>query len=235
MKKIVLLLLVLFLVVALGWNLSKSTNFQLFGELVDRVHTDEKVFALTFDDGPTEFSHAVLSQLAEHDVKATFYLVGQAIVQSPELAELIVSQNHELGNHSYTHTRMVLKTLDFVRQEVLATNTLIRQSGFNSEITFRPPYGKKLFSLTYFLNREQITTITWYVAPDSELPFEADAEEITQFLLEKVQPGSIILLHVMFESRKNSMLAVPDIIQGLKEKGYRFVTVSELLSLRSDE
>jgi peptidoglycan/xylan/chitin deacetylase (PgdA/CDA1 family) len=235
MKKIILLLLILFVIAILGWNVSKSPSFQFFGKLVDRIHTDEKVVALTFDDGPTVLTHAILNQLAEHDVKATFYLVGQSIAQSPELAELIVNQGHELGNHSYTHKRMALKSLDFVTQEVLATNTLIRQSGFNGEITFRPPYGKKLFSLPYFLSREQIITVTWDVAPDSELPFEAEAEDITQFVLEKVQPGSIILLHVMFESRKNSLLAVPDIVQGLKSKGYRFVTVSELLSLNADD
>ena len=105
---------------------------------------------------------------------------------------------------------------------------LIRSVGYSGDITFRPPYGKKLFVLPYYMEKNEIASITWDVAPDSVLPMEASPEDLTNYTLNNTRPGSIILMHVMFKSRANSMAAVPEIIKGLKSQGYRFVTVTEL-------
>lgn len=233
---VAMLLFVVF-VVAFGlFMASRSTSFQFFGEIVPRVESQEKLVALTFDDGPTPGkTQQILEILESHNVKSTFYLVGNAMQRNPALAKLIWQAGHEIGNHSYTHSRMLLKPYGFVSDEIEKTNAIIKQSGYDRNITFRPPYGKKLFVLPYYLSEAGITNVMWDLAPDSDLPLSADADAIANYAIDRAQPGSIILMHVMFDSRKNSMQAVPKIIQGLKEKGYRFVTVSELIETGSRE
>ena len=213
------------------WWLSRTPGYQLFGELVNEVETDAKVVALTFDDGPAPGNTPRILEILEAlDVKATFYLVGEAIRYHPAKARSIAAAGHEIGNHSYTHSRMVLRSLDFVSREIEETSALIRGAGFAGDIHFRPPYGKKLFTLPYYLWREDIKTISWSVAPESALPPGASAAAIADYVVEHTEPGGIVLLHVMFESRENSLAAVPLIIEGLRERGYRFVTVAELLA-----
>ena len=95
-----------------------------------------------------------------------------------------------------------------------------------------PPFGRKLFTLPLYLEERGITSITWDVAPETWDDTVQATEEIVQDVLNRTRPGSIVLLHVMYASRKNTMAAVPEVIRGLKGKGYRFVTVSELLAYR---
>jgi peptidoglycan-N-acetylglucosamine deacetylase len=230
---IILICIVVILLVAGAWRLSKSTTYQLAGEIVPRVETSAKAVALTFDDGPTpEATDQVLSILKEKGVKATFFLMGAELEQHPELGRKIAGEGHELGNHSYSHTRMVLKTPWFIREEIERTDRLIRDTGYSGPIHFRPPFGKKLLLLPLYLARNQRITITWDVAPDSDPQVPADAEKIARHALDRARPGSIILLHVMYPGRIQSMAAVGPIIDGLKAKGFEFRTVSGLLSLR---
>lgn len=213
------------------WQVSKSRTFQFFGVIVPRVETPLKVVALTFDDGPTrERTGAILSLLRERNVRATFFLTGRELEQNPDAGREIVAAGHELGNHSYSHGRMVLVTPSFVRREVERTDELIRAAGHAGEIHFRPPYGKKLLALPFYLSSNNRKTITWDVAPDSDPGAGGDAAAITRHVLERARPGSIILLHVMYPGRAESMKAVPAVVEGLERAGYRFVTVSELLA-----
>ena len=209
------------------WKLSNSRSVQLFGGIVDRVETSAPVVALTFDDGPTaRFTSEVLDLLDQRQVKVTFFVVGRALERDLEVGRQIVAAGHELGNHTYSHTRLVFQPLSFIRQEIERTDELIRQAGHQGEIYFRPPNGKKLILLPYYLAATGRRTATWSVAPESA-PYEADV--IVARVLDQVRPGSIVLLHVMYESRAESRAALPGIIDGLRERGYRFVTLSELL------
>jgi chitin deacetylase len=126
---------------------------------------------------------------------------------------------------------MVLKTPSFIESEIERTDQLIRQAGYQSTIHFRPPYGKKLILLPYFLSRISRKTITWDVEPDSYPEVAADSNKIVAHVMEKVRPGSIILLHVMYKSRSESLKAVKGVITGLKGQGYSFKTVSEALAM----
>ncbi len=128
-------------------RLSKARDFQFFGGLVNRVEAGKKLVALTFDDAPTPETPAVLKLLAGAGVRATFYCIGSAIERDPSGAGQIIACGHELGNHSYSHRRMVFKTPGFIAREVELTAGLIRAAGYAGEITFRPPYGKKLLAL----------------------------------------------------------------------------------------
>lgn len=225
-----ILVLLLLTAAATGlFQVSKSRTFQFFGQIVPRVNTSEKVVALTFDDGPTTIAtNEVLNVLADKQVKATFFVIGGELEQNMAEARKIVAAGHELGNHSYSHTRMVLVTPSFVQQEIEKTDRLIREAGFDGEIHFRPPYGKKLLALPYYLSKTNRKTITWDVEPDSN---PQTAAEIVQETRTRVRPGSIILLHVMYPNRLESLRAVPGIIESLRNEGYRFATVSELLKL----
>jgi len=224
-------LVIIFLVITGLWQVSKSTEFQFFGELISHGNRFEKVVALTFDDGPMpQYTEKVLSMLAERRIKATFFVVGEELARSPYLTAEILRGGHQLGNHSYTHKRMLLKSPSFVADEIEKTNKLIKKAGFEEQIYFRPPYGKKLFTLPYYLDQQNMTSVTWDVDPGSALPEEASARQIADYVIKEAQNGSIILLHVMFVTRKNELAAVPMIIEGLKELDFEFVTVDELLA-----
>jgi peptidoglycan/xylan/chitin deacetylase (PgdA/CDA1 family) len=233
MKKLYLLVTAAFIIVGLIalWHVSRSRTFQFFGQLVPRVNTSQKVVALTFDDGPTpEATGPVLSALEEGQVRATFFVTGADLEKNMDEGRRIVAAGHELGNHSYSHERMVLVTPSFVRREVERTDELIRTAGYRGEIYFRPPYGKKLFALPYYLSRTGRKSITWDVEPDSYPEVAADSDKIAEHVLSRARPGSIIILHVMYGSRGESLKAVKKIVEGLKAQGYSFKTVTELLA-----
>ncbi len=210
------------------WNVSSSRTFQFFGELVHRVETTEKVVALTFDDGPDPAgAQETLDILAQKQVPATFFLMGRDLQKHPELGRKIADAGHEIGNHTYSHERMVGVTPGFVAKEIEDTDALIRATGYQKPIHFRPPNGKKLFALPYYLSEHDRTTVMWDVEPDSAgTPTQ---QQITNDVLSQTKPGSIVLLHPMYASRTSTRQALGPIIDGLKERGFRFVTVSALL------
>ncbi|WP_040792841.1 polysaccharide deacetylase family protein [Nocardia paucivorans] len=209
-----------------GYQLMNSRTFQLAGRLVNRVETTEKVVALTLDDGPSDRAPEVLDILAAAGVPATFYLNGRDLAARPELGAAIAAAGHEIGNHTYSHRRMVLVTPDTVADEVERTDAEIRKTGYQGPITFRPPYGKKLWALPRYLAEHDRTTVTWDVEPNSE---GASVDDIVAAAVEQVRPGSIILLHAMYADGAVSREAIPRIVAALRADGYRFVTVSELL------
>src|SRR5262245_6236357 len=154
--------------IAAAFQISKSRTFQFFGDIVPRVNTRQKAVALTFDDGPTPgVTDEILSILKKEDVKATFFVIGADLERNLEEGRKIVAAGHELGNHTYSHERMVLKTPSFIQSEIGRTDQLIRQAGYQSAIHFRPPFGKKLILLPYFLSRTSRKTITLDVEPES--------------------------------------------------------------------
>ena len=235
MSKKFYLSLIAALVVVVGlvtlYQISRSRTFQFFGRLVPRVNTSQKVVALTFDDGPTpDATRQILSILERENVRATFFVIGAELEKNMAEGKSIVAAGHELGNHTYSHERMVLVTPSFVAREVERTDELIREAGYRGEIFFRPPYGKKLFALPYYLSSTNRKSVTWDVEPDSYPEVAADSEKIVEHVLSKTRPGSIIILHVMYPNRAESLKAVTKIIEGLKAQGYSFKTVSELLA-----
>ncbi|WP_410640862.1 polysaccharide deacetylase family protein [Amycolatopsis sp. lyj-346] len=208
-----------------------SRTFQFFGTLVNRVETSEKIVALTFDDGPDPAgTSTILDTLKSRQVPATFFLIGRDIAAHPDLAREIAAAGHEIGNHSFSHDRMIGVTPSWVADEIEATDALIRTTGYTGDIHFRPPNGKKLFALPRYLAAHNRVTITWDVEPDSAgIPGAATIEQDT---IGQVRPGSIILLHAMYPAREQTRLALGPVLDGLKQRGYRFVTVSQLLAAR---
>ena len=221
--------------VAIGslYLLSRDRCFQLVGDLVCRVETERKIVALTFDDGPTPMGvDAVLPVLARYDVKATFFLIGGLMEKHPGQAERLLAAGHELGNHTLTHEQNVFRSQDFYREEVLRTREILAEAGSRTPL-FRPPYGRKLLGLPMVVNEAGYTTIMWDVA---ERPgANPDPQDYAQDILERVRPGSIILIHPMYRANETARAALPLILEGLQARGYEVVTVSELLALRETE
>jgi peptidoglycan/xylan/chitin deacetylase (PgdA/CDA1 family) len=216
-----------------SWQVSKSRTFQIFGEMVTRVDASAPLVALTFDDGPTpQFTDTILAILRDRNVKATFFVTGSDLEQNPSEAQRLVAEGHQLGNHTYSHEPLVYQSFAFIEAEIEKTDQLIRKAGYKGEILFRAPYGKRLILLPYYLASTGRKHIYYDVEPDSYPEIAASADSIVQYVLDNVQPGSIILLHVMHPNNSESMKAVPGILRGLQARGYRFVTVSELLAAR---
>ncbi len=228
---VVLGLIAVLLVVCFGlFKISKSRNFQFFGGLTSRVETDQKVVALTFDDAPTVRTDEVLEILKQKDVRATFFAIGKAMEENPDQAKKIVEDGNQLANHSYSHQRFLLKSMSFTKNEIEKTNKLIRSAGYSGEIVFRPPNGKKLFILPWYLRQSKIKTVMWDVEPDTYVA--GDSQKIVEYTLENTKPGSIILIHPFCESDcAADREALPQIIDGLRDRGYTLVTVNELIGV----
>ncbi|WP_128548276.1 polysaccharide deacetylase family protein [Larkinella soli] len=212
--------------------LINSRTFQFYGGIVHRVETGRKVVALTFDDGPTEFTDELIEVLRSEGVKATFFLIGGLIGQHPEYGRRLAAAGHEIGNHTYSHHRMVFKDAAFIRQEVEKTDSLIRRIAPQNHILFRPPYCKKFIGLPRYLHEHRRETITWDVEPESFADVRSSADRIAAYTAAHTRPGSIILLHGMNPGDGETRKSLKALITRLKKRGYRFVTVSELLHYR---
>jgi peptidoglycan-N-acetylglucosamine deacetylase len=233
-----MLLLLLLALIGVGlFQISKSRTFQFFGGLTHHVVTNDKVIALTLDDGPSSQTREVLDNLRQKNVKATFFAIGQDMTRHPDITQAIVAEGHQLANHSYSHNRFLLKNQEFIASEVEKTSNLIRQASYSGEIVFRPPNGKKLFGLPWYLNQHGIKTIMWDIEPDTYLDVTQSETQKTEFIvshtLQRVRPGSIILLHPFCEGCGADRAAIPKIIDELHAQGYTFVTINELLAKKT--
>ncbi|WP_339194596.1 polysaccharide deacetylase family protein [Solibacillus sp. FSL R5-0449] len=227
-KKLIIAVILIVLILAGLFQVTKLRTFQLFGALTYHAETEEKVIALTFDDGPTKNVDQLLPLLDEYNAKATFFLIGNEIEKHPEEAKKLFEAGHQIGNHTYSHKRMVLKSPSFIKEEIEKTDELIRSIGYTEEIDFRPPYGKKFIGLPYYLNKHNKETIMWSLDPET---YYTSVNEKISYVLENIEPGSIILLHPMYDQTGETLQVVETILQELKNEGYRFVTVDELQAL----
>lgn len=211
-------------------ELARARTFQLFGVLVAETHPRERVVALTLDDGPGDrIVDSLIDVLRVHGAHATFFLTGRELAESPEAGVKLVAAGHELGNHTYTHRRMIFVTRLRVRREIERTDSLLRRAGQREPIWFRPPYGYKLFALPRYLESTSRTTVMWSIEPDSYPEVAATPAGIVRHVLDRVHPGSIIILHPWYPSRRTSRAAIGPLVDSLHARGYRVETVGALL------
>lgn len=186
------------------------------------VTADNKKVAITFDDGPNaQYTPFLLDGLKSRDVKATFFLIGQNIAGNEELLKRMKEEGHLIGNHSYYHSELYKLPLEKACMEVRQTNELIYDiTGYEPEF-LRPPFGAWDRQCEC---PENMIPVYWDVDP---LDWKSkDASSVVQRVLEDVEDGDIILLHDIY---KSSVEAALTIIDCLKDKGYEFVTVDELI------
>lgn len=224
-------LLLLVAAVAAGLrSLARSRTYQLFGTLVARAPATTPRVALTFDDGPVGARvDSILALLDRRRVHATFFVTGRELSEASAAGRRLVEAGHELGNHTYSHRRMALVGPGTVHDEVERTDSVIRAVGHQGAIHFRPPYGYKLVTLPWHLSRKGQATIMWDVEPDSYPEVASTPEGIVRHTLERVKPGSIILLHPWYPSRASSLAAIGPLVDSLQARGYQVVPVRDLL------
>jgi peptidoglycan/xylan/chitin deacetylase (PgdA/CDA1 family) len=227
---VVSLPLVALIVLAAVRELARSRSVQLFGTIVAEAPPRDSLVALTIDDGPGDVVvDSLIEVLRAHGARATFFVTGRELAESPEAGARLVAAGHELGNHSYSHAHLVLKSPARVREEVERTDSLVRAAGQRGTIWFRPPFGYKLVGLPWYLWQTGRTTVMWSIEPDSYVDVAATPDGIVRHVLDRVHPGSIILLHAWYPSRVTSRAAIGPLVDSLHQRGYHVVPVGQLL------
>lgn len=187
----------------------------------DIVADDSKKYiAITFDDGPSPYTDELLDILKKHDVKATFYLVGNRVAYYPDEVQRMVNEGHALGNHTWDHTYLK-KLSDEKKLELIEkTDDAVYELTGQKTTTIRPPGGKWDRSIKTFADKP---VVFWSVDPEDWK--YRDTDVVVKNIMNYTKKGSIILLHDLYPT---SVKAADIVIGRLKEKGYTFVTVDEL-------
>ncbi len=202
--------------------------------LVDKVdiewmgYTAEKKITLTFDDGPDpRYTPAILKILAHYKVPAVFYLTGENVRLHPDLVRDELAAGHEIGNHTVNHPHLRTLSVAQIRQQIELTDVEIAKITGQKPVLFRPPYEElteNILSAAHLCNKQIIlSTIT---LEHHTLPL---ARQKAHRAINMAFPGAIILAHDGRINRATTVAALPYLIEGLQKKGYRFVSLSELL------
>jgi peptidoglycan/xylan/chitin deacetylase (PgdA/CDA1 family) len=189
---------------------------------------DSRRIALTFDDGPDPLrTPALLDALAELGAPATFFVLGQHVDAHPELARRIAREGHEVGNHTYTHPYLPLWRSRDVACELVAADAAIERATGTVPTIARPPYGGRSPRNVRVFDRHAKRVVLWDVNSFDWKGMTAEA--ITQRVLARVRPGSIILLHEARTGGEVTVEAVRMLVPALRARGYELSTVSRTL------
>jgi peptidoglycan-N-acetylglucosamine deacetylase len=213
----------------LVWYLVAAPGSQLLGPVLSRGPSKIPAIALTFDDGPGADTPSILAILKEANVRGTFFLCGSNVERYPELAKRIAEDGHEIGNHTYSHPRLLGRTPGRIFREIDRAQRVIEHHAGHKPELFRPPYGLRWFGLFQILRQQQMTAVMWSV---NVRDWKSSAVQITERVLRRSHPGAIILLHDApppqdSGDRRATVEALPAILRRLGQS-YRFVTISEM-------
>ena len=190
-------------------------------ELMEQSQAHPEV-ALTFDDGPSpKYTPLLLDGLKERNVRATFFLLGQNVKENQELVQRMQAEEHLLGNHTYNHVQLNKIPETTARQEILKTNNEIYEATGKYPEYMRPPYGAWKKNMELYV---EMLPVFWDIDTLDWKSQNVDA--ILKAAGEEPEDGSIILMHDEYQTSVEAALLL---IDRLKEKGYEFVTVDELI------
>lgn len=214
-------------------DMSLSSTFSPdAGVTFSRVSVAQPYVAMTFDDGPhPKNTPRLLDMLRERNIKATFYVIGRSVDLYPAVTRRIVAEGHEIGNHTYTHGNLTKMSDERVRNELMKCKASIASATGVQPRTMRPPYGALLQRQRSWIHSEMgYPTILWAVDPrDWQKP---GPSVVTSRIVSNTTPGAIVLAH---DLHSQTVDAMPSTLDGLLRKGYKFVTVSQLLAMKPDE
>lgn len=212
--------------IVLAWGVLHPRS-RLLGPNLSRLHTEERVVALTFDDGPhAEITPRVLDILGERGVRATFFLIGRSAEGHPEIARRIVAEGHALGSHSQEHSYRfwVLSPRRLAREVLRGQRSVEAASGIPCRF-FRAPVGMKSCFLRRVLERQGLTLVSWDVRFLDSDP--VSPARLRERLRRRVVPGSILMLHDGHDRKPEGnpavLRALPALLDALDEMGYRCV------------
>jgi peptidoglycan-N-acetylglucosamine deacetylase len=192
------------------------------------VHVDGPYIALTFDDGPSAtLTPKLLDLLAAHHIKATFFVIGENVAEHPEIVSRAAREGHEIGNHSWSHPNLGKMSDESVRRQLQQTDDAIESATGKRPTLMRPPYGSITAREKRWIHDEfGYDIILWDVDPyDWKRPGPA---VVRARILKETRPGSIVLSH---DIHPGTIEAMPSTFDELEAKGFKFVTVSELIRM----
>ena len=229
-----LLWIILFNFIALPLTLTSSAAEGAEYDHSDVYRKNEnqyKKIALTFDDGPhPRLTPKILEILDKYKVKATFFTVGLNVHYYPETFEEIVAHGHEIGNHTYTHPHVSRIDTSALKDEIVRCEEEIYEHGEYKTKLFRPPEGMIDNGVTSLLKELDYKVILWDI--DTRDWDHTPAKTIADMIVKKVSSGDIILMHDYISYNSPTPEALEIFLPILIEKGYQFVTVSELIGLK---
>ena len=190
---------------------------------------NKKVIALTFDDGPWEnTTQQTLDILKKKNVKATFFVVGSALKNHPQLGKQIIAEGHAIANHTWNHWYHFMNPQAAALEIDRTSDLIYKVTGVKTNL-FRPPGGHLSNGLVAYAKRNKYATLMWSAdSRDFKRPAPA---KMVNTVLKNARPGGIVLLHDGGGDRTNTVKALPQIIAKLKQQGYSFVTIPELLEM----
>jgi peptidoglycan/xylan/chitin deacetylase (PgdA/CDA1 family) len=205
---------------------------QVFGPSLVSAPADGKV-ALTFDDGPSLSTPAVLDALAEYGATATFFQVGMNALRLPDLAQRVAAEGHEIANHTQHHPRFYLCSPAKIGYEIEQCQESLESVHGELPRLFRPPYGARWFGMYPALDRLGLRSVMWSV---SSRDWREPAEAIALRVITATHPGDVVLMHdgdttIGGDRRQATARALHAILASLRARGLRAVTVSELFAL----
>ena len=211
---------------ALGADFSKNTGISF-----SRVMVSGNYIAMTFDDGPhPQNTTRLLDMLRERNIKATFYVIGRSVDLYPQVVRRTVAEGHEIGNHSHTHRLLSKLSDDEIRKELSSCRDAVARAAGVQPRTMRPPYGGLLQRQREWVHAEfDYPTILWSVDPlDWKRP---GASVVSSRILAGASNGGIVLAH---DLHAQTVDAMPATLDSLLRRGFKFVTVSQLLAMKVD-
>lgn len=200
--------------------------------IIKKGNDDEKMIALTFDDGPDEdFTPQILDILKKYDVKATFFVVGEKVGWNPELLKREYEEGHEIGNHTFTHINVSKRGYEEIDKEINDTQKAIKNVIGEEPKLFRPPYRAISKDMCSIVKSKDMNIILWSNLDPRDWS-NPGVYYIVNTITSKVENGNIVLLHDynnLRNSKSQTIQALDVVIPRLKEMGYKFVTVSQLI------
>ena len=192
------------------------------------VHVDGSYIAMTFDDGPSAtLTPKLLDILAAHHIKATFFVIGENVAEHPEIVARAAREGHEIGNHSWSHPNFAKMSDAGVRSQLQRTDDAIKSATGARPTLLRPPYGSITTREKRWIHDQfGYQIILWDVDPyDWKRP---GPSVVCSRILKETRPGSIVLSH---DIHPGTIEAMPSTLDALEAKGFKFVTVSELIRM----
>jgi len=199
----------------------------LFFNQIWNIPNSENTIYLTFDDGPTpEITERVLEILDKHHIKATFFCIGNNVRKHPEIVQKILSKQHSVGNHTYSHLKgWKTPTKTYISNSEACEIKLNSLFKIRNSKLFRPPYGKITPWQSYKLRKLGYKIIMWDVL-SKDYDASISAEKCYENVIQNVSSGSIIVFHDSNKAKENVLNSLEKTIETLKSKGFKFEKIA---------
>ena len=213
---------------------SMAPTGQWYGRTFTSLPRGMKQLALTYDDGPNDpHTFRLLEVLARHNVRATFFLIGRYVQQRPDIVRDLVKAGHVIGNHTFTHPLLTLKSADEVRRELTNCSKALQDTIGQHSNLFRPPFGGRRPAVLRIARSLALQPVMWNVTGyDWNAP---PADVIERKVQKQIRGGDVILLHdgghkQLGADRSQTVLATDHLLSHYKSERYDFVTIHQMLN-----